>query len=131
MEAIKLAPEYWWLEAGSGIDVVIRDNVIKNCLSRGIEVSSRSGNGQIPPTGAHKSITIVNNRIENSPAPQILVTSTDGLVIADNTIHPLKDHLLDVEQAVELKHCKNSRVKGNRISNVEQDAEGDAASRLP
>ena len=113
MEAIKLAPEYWWLEAGSGIDVVIRNNTITNCRSRSIDVSSGSGSGQISPAGAHRDITIVDNRIENSPAPQILVTSTDGLVITDNTIHQPEDPVLKIEQAVRLKRCKNSRVEGN------------------
>jgi len=121
-ESIKLAPEYWWLEAGSSADVVVRDNVIRNCLSRGISINSSGARGQVAPAGAHRNITITGNRIANSPAPQILVTSTDRVVIENNTIaHPETD-VLKLEQAIDLKNCENAEVRGNKLDAVKQDA---------
>jgi polygalacturonase len=116
------------LEAGSSVDVVIRDNVIRNCRSRGISVTSCVGHGQIAPAGAHRDITITGNRIENSPAPQILVTSTDQLVIENNTIRHPENPVLEIEQAIELKNCKHAEIRDNRID-LKQGAEGDAANR--
>lgn len=119
-ESIKLAPEYWWLEAGSSVGVVIRDNVIRNCRSRGISVYSSGARGQIAPAGAHRNITITGNRVENSPAPQILITSTDQLVIKNNKILHPENHVLKLEQAIALKNCINTVVHGNRLESVEE-----------
>ncbi|MFC1765192.1 right-handed parallel beta-helix repeat-containing protein [Planctomycetota bacterium] len=116
--AIKLAPEYWWLEAGSSMDVVINDNDIRNCLERAIVVSSQGGQGQVSPAGAHTNITINGNRIVNSPIPQIRVTSTDQLNIENNTI--LDSRQLRLDHAIELENCTNATVsRSNRTMIVE------------
>jgi hypothetical protein len=115
MHAISLSPEWWWLEAGSGSDIVIRDNVIKGGHGRAIIVSAKGGSGKIPQAGAHRNITIVGNRIEDCPTPQILVTSTAGLVITGNTISGVKGDPLPPEQAIEQKSCTNTTVKDNVI----------------
>lgn len=113
--AILLAPEYFWLEAGSSVDVKIEDNEIIRCNSRAIEVSAKGGSRRIAPAGAHADIVIRKNRIRSSAAPQIRVTSTDRLRIEDNTIHSQPDQALDLKQAISLSNCSNETLKGNRI----------------
>ncbi|MBT3291194.1 MAG: hypothetical protein HN380_27880, partial [Victivallales bacterium] len=115
MHAISLSPEWWWLEAGSGSDIVIRDNVIKGGHGRAINVSAKGGSGKTPQAGAHRNITIVGNRIEDCPTPQILITSTAGLVITGNTISGVKGDPLTPEQAIEQKSCTDTTVKDNVI----------------
>ncbi len=125
MEAIKVSPEYWWLEAGSGSDVVIRDNVIRNGFGRAIAVVSKGGKGEVSPAGAHRNIAIGGNRIENSPAPQILVTSTDGLVIEGNRIRDREKPALGVNEAIELKKCENVEKRDNRTTDILPEAPGE------
>ena len=84
MAGVLVAPEWWWLESGSSSQVVIRDNVIADCRQTAIRVVALGGNGAIAPAGAHRDITIRNNRITNSPLPCIEVTSTTGLVLGGN-----------------------------------------------
>ena len=86
MEAIRLSPEWWWLEAGSGDDVTIAENTIVNCRKTAISVDARGGSGKVAPAGAHNRIAITGNTIENVPAPGIHVTSTRGLVIKGNSV---------------------------------------------
>ncbi len=85
-----MAPEYWWLESGSSNNVEIRGNVIRNCRSLAIAVYSFGGPRNIAPAGAHNNITIVGNTITDCPLPNILVTSTKGLKVADNACEPSK-----------------------------------------
>lgn len=90
MQAIKVASEYWWLEAGSSNNVLIDGNHIRDGHSRhsrGITAYAYTGKGYrvIAPAGAHHNITIQNNIIENVDDTHIWVTSTDGLVLSNNT----------------------------------------------
>jgi hypothetical protein len=89
-EAIKVAPEYWWLESGSSNNVEIRGNVIRNCRSLAIAVYSFGGPRNLAPAGAHNNIAVVGNTITDCPLPNILVTSTKGLKVADNACEPSK-----------------------------------------
>jgi len=84
-EAIKVAPEYWWLEAGSSNDVRIVGNQISSCLGKGIAVYAIAGKGGIAPAGAHNDIVIEGNTITNTADTHIWVTSTKGLVLRNNT----------------------------------------------
>lgn len=83
-EAVKIAPEYWWLESGSSSNVKILGNTIKNCFGKGIAVYAVAGKGGTAPAGAHNDIVIENNTITNTGAPHIWVTSTRGLVLRGN-----------------------------------------------
>lgn len=85
-QAIKLAPEYSWLEAGSGSNVTISDNTITGCNDAAIAVYAYGGNGLAAPAGAHSDITIVGNTIRYSTNPAIAVTSVRGLKLYGNTI---------------------------------------------
>lgn len=86
MEAIKLAPEYYWLEAGCGDDLVIEGNTIARCHDTAIRVSASLASDRPLPAGAHRRITIADNHLVDCPSPRIHVTSTDGLVVRGNTV---------------------------------------------
>jgi hypothetical protein len=73
MSAILVAPEYWWLEAGSSSDLKITGNTIIGCKGISICIEATAGNGDIAPVGAHLHLSILGNTIKNCPAPAILV----------------------------------------------------------
>ena len=91
MSAILVAPEYWWLEAVSSSDLKITGNTITACKGIPICIEATAGNGDIAPVGAHQHLSILGNTIKNCPAPGILVCSTDGLRLENNTLE-LNDH---------------------------------------
>ena len=92
--AIKLAPEYSWLEAGSGSNVNVSDNVISECHSAAIAVYANGGTGATAPAGAHKNITITGNSISGSTNPAIALTSIRGLLLENNSIEATNNDLL-------------------------------------
>jgi hypothetical protein len=89
-EAVKVSPEYWWLESGSSNDVAITGNTITNCLGKGIAVYAIAGKGGMAPTGAHNNIVIENNTITDVEDLHIWVSSTKGLTLKDNTYDTTK-----------------------------------------
>ena len=88
MAAVLVSPEYWWSESASSSDVVIAGNVISGCRRAALEIVAPGGDGQPLPAGAHRNISIVGNTITASAWPNIMVTSTEGLVIKDNRLTP-------------------------------------------
>jgi hypothetical protein len=86
MEAVKLAPEFWWLEAGCGDDVTVEGNIITRCHDTAIRVSAYLASDRPLPAGAHNRIIIKGNAVKDCPTPQIHVTSTDGLTVSGNTV---------------------------------------------
>ncbi len=84
--AIKCSPEHQWLEAGSGNNLIIKNNTIENCKDVAIAVYAIGGNKKIASLGAHNNINISENKISNSLNPAIAVTSTKGLVLMNNVI---------------------------------------------
>jgi len=93
-QAIKCSPEYSWLEAGSGNNLVISNNVISGCHDVAIAVYANGGNGSTSPIGAHNNIQIIGNQISGSSNPNIAVTSTSNLCMMDNTISSPNNDLL-------------------------------------
>jgi uncharacterized protein YjdB len=93
-QAIKCSPEYSWLEAGSGNNLVISNNVISGCHDAAIAVYANGGNGSTSPIGAHNNIQIIDNQISGSSNPNIAVTSTSNLCMTDNTISSPNNNLL-------------------------------------
>ena len=101
-EAIKVAPEYFWLESGSSNNVTIKGNTILNCIRKGIAVYAWAGTGDLAPAGAHNDIVIENNTITNTREEHIWVTSTKGLVLRNNELGKDKlklENCEDVEEA--------------------------------
>jgi hypothetical protein len=86
MSAILVSPEYWWLEAGSSSDLKITGNTIIACRGIPICIEATGGNGDIAPPGAHRDIAITGNAVKNCAMPGILVTSTAGLQIDQNSL---------------------------------------------
>lgn len=86
MAAILIAPEYWWLEAGSSSDLKITGNTITACKGIPICVEATAGNGNIAPAGIHENLTITGNVVKDCPAPGIVVCSTRGLRLEKNTL---------------------------------------------
>jgi hypothetical protein len=88
MAAVLVAPEFWWFEAASSSDVVIRDNKIIGCRRPAVEIIAPGGTGKPLPSGAHRNISILDNTFTQSAWPNIRVTSTNGLVIRGNHLTP-------------------------------------------
>jgi hypothetical protein len=86
MEAVLLAPEFWWLEAGCGDDITVEGNIIARCHGTAIRVAAFLHSDRPLPAGAHNRIMIKGNAIKDCPTPQIHVTSTDGLTVSGNTV---------------------------------------------
>jgi hypothetical protein len=93
-QAIKVSPEYSWLEAGSSNNLVISNNIISGCHDAAIAVYANGGNGATAPIGAHENIQIIGNQISGSSNPNIAVTSTSNLCMTDNTISSPNNDLL-------------------------------------
>ncbi|MEO0588645.1 MAG: right-handed parallel beta-helix repeat-containing protein [Planctomycetota bacterium] len=91
-EAIKVAPEWWWLEAGSSTGVRIENNTIRDTRGLPIGVYAKSATGEVSPIGAHRDIVIRGNEITGVPTPAIYITSTQGLSLEGNDIatHPTR-----------------------------------------
>lgn len=85
-QALKLAPEYGWLAAGSGSDVTISDNTFLGSRGSAIAVYAKGGDGSTPSAGAHDDIRIIRNTISGSINPGIAVTATSNLCMQDNVI---------------------------------------------
>ncbi len=86
MAAILVSPEWWWLESGSGRNVRIQGNTIRDCGDVAIQVLALGGAPGVAPVGAHRGISIVGNRVEQSPWPGILVASTSDLALSGNRV---------------------------------------------
>lgn len=96
IKGIKVAPEYYWLEAGSSNDIIIAGNTITGSRDAAIAVYAEGGDGNTAPAGAHHGIQITANHISHSTNPAIAVTSTAGLTLFQNVIeHPNNELLSD------------------------------------
>ena len=85
MAAVLISPEFYWMEAGSSSDVVVKDNVIEGCLQTPIQIQAHGGDSRPLPPGAHRNISILKNRLVDCPWPLIRVSSTTGLIIKGNS----------------------------------------------
>ena len=77
------------------------------------------------PAGAFRNIVIENNRFEDINGSSIVVTSTDGLRISNNTFHRVMtvkpndsggSYGMDGGVLVWLAHCAGVKANGNRFS---------------
>ncbi len=104
MAAVLITPEYWWMEGGISSDVVVQNNVIKGCLETSIQVLAPGGDRRPLPAGAHRNISILNNRIEDGPWPLVRVTSTENPTIEGNTFPDRPEG--SSGEAIKLEFCK-------------------------
>lgn len=107
MAAVLISPEFWWMEAGISSDVMVKDNIIKGSLQTPLQILARGGNRRPLPAGAHRNISILNNRIEDCAWPLIHVTSTSGLTIDGNILPgaPPDNHAAPAEPIL-LENCE-------------------------
>jgi hypothetical protein len=99
-EAIKVAPEFWWLEAGSSNNIRITGNTIRHCDGMGIAVYALAGAGGLAPAGAHNNIVIEDNQLRDVAGREIWVTSTRGLTLRNNDFG-------DIEPDIKLENCED------------------------
>jgi hypothetical protein len=113
MAAVLISPEFWWMEAGISSDLVIKDNSIERCLQTPVQILAPGGNGLPLPVGAHRNISILNNRIKDCAWPLIHVTSTSGLIVTDNEFPKAYPEWQTVSsggktlETIELEQCEN------------------------
>jgi len=84
MAAVLISPEFEWLEAGCSSDVSVQGNMFEGIGHTPIRILADGGNGKPLPAGAHRNISVLNNRFEDCPWPLIEVASTTGLTISGN-----------------------------------------------
>jgi hypothetical protein len=106
-QAIKLAPEYDWLESGSGNNLVITDNTIRRSHDVAIAVYAYGGDGSVAPQGAHNDVTITRNTIIASSRPAIAVTSTLDLELYGNDIQDTNNGFLLPQHQYEFGRASN------------------------
>ncbi len=127
-QAIKLAPEYFWLEAGSSSDITIANNTVTGCHDTAIAVYAHGGSSDVAPVGAHHGIRITGNRVSSSVNPAIAVTSTSGLVLKDNQIGATADFFIPPWRARDFERNKAPE-RRVYLKNVEERAAGSANER--
>ncbi len=78
MAAVLISPEFEWMEAGCSSDVVVKDNVFRGIGQTPIRILADGGNGKPLPAGAHRNISVFNNRFEDCPWPLVEANSITG-----------------------------------------------------
>lgn len=121
--AILVSPEFWWLEAGASCNVNIENNIIRDCRTTAIDIATQGGNGKIAQAGVHRNLAVNGNVITDSPWPCIVITSTEGLAITDNTtrttrgepvIRSRPEWKTQQPQDIVTINCRNERQENNR-----------------
>lgn len=84
MAAVLISPEFEWMEAGCSSDVVVKDNMFEGIGQTPIRILAEGGNGKPLLAGAHRNISVINNRFKDCPWPLIEANSVAGLTLAGN-----------------------------------------------
>ena len=101
--AIKIAPEYEWMEGGSSRDIVVRGNIIRNC-GGGILAGENNILGKPLPCGALRNIAVEGNVIAGGASP-VAAIGCDNISIAGNVI---ESALHETASAIELKNVREA-----------------------
>ncbi len=87
MMAINMGPEWFWAEGAHSHNVLIEDNEIFAGADKAIYIHSNAAKGNVySQAGAHKNITIKNNKIHYYYKPAIFISSLDGLTMQNNKL---------------------------------------------
>jgi hypothetical protein len=84
MAAVLISPEFQWMEAGCSSDVSVKDNAFEEIGQTPIRILAAGGNGKPLSAGAHRNLSVLNNRFKDCPWPLIEANSVTGLDIAGN-----------------------------------------------
>jgi len=92
---IFIGPESYWGSAVYSRNVTIRDNTISNvgywAGSNGAIVVATNSQYDLPPAGAFQNIVIDGNSFQNFNVTGIFVSSTNGVVITNNTFRNVQE----------------------------------------
>jgi len=84
MAAVLISPEFEWMEAGCSSDVVVKNNTFEGIGQTPIRILADGGNGKPLLAGAHRNISVLNNRFTDCPWPLVEANSITGLKVAGN-----------------------------------------------
>jgi len=84
MAAVLISPEFEWMEAGCSSDVAVKDNTFEGIGQTPIRILAEGGNGKPLLAGAHRNISVINNRFKDCPWPLVEANSITGLKVAGN-----------------------------------------------
>jgi len=88
MTAVLITPEFEWMEAGCSSDVVVKENVFRGIGQTPIRILADGGSGKPLSAGAHRNISVLNNRFEDCPWPLVEANSVTGLTVSGNAWSP-------------------------------------------
>ncbi|MCX6939079.1 MAG: right-handed parallel beta-helix repeat-containing protein [Verrucomicrobia bacterium] len=91
LSGISVRPYYEWLAGGLADGLKITGNTISNGRSMGISIVAVDVNGNLPPAGTFRNLTIRDNTISGGADPGIVVTSVQGLVNTNNKVQNKPD----------------------------------------
>lgn len=101
LAGIVVAPELYWLEAGYSENLLIENNIVRNCFFHNnrwgesqpavISIVAVNSKGDVMQAGTMKNIILRNNTVSDSPYPALLLASIEGGQIEDNTFRPPSD----------------------------------------
>lgn len=84
MAAVLISPEFEWMEAGCSSDVAVKDNTFEGIGQTPIRILADGGNGKPLLAGAHRNISVLNNRFEDCSWPLVEANSVTGLTVSGN-----------------------------------------------
>jgi len=103
MQAIKIAPEYQWLESGHSSGMMISNNTIINPGMESILIHA------LKDHPAHKNIEIINNTIRSNAGSALSINGLNGGTVQSNAIERIDGGRID--SPVVLEHCEDVIVK--------------------
>lgn len=114
---IKAEPEYWWLAAGCPDNLTITNNHISHCKTEAIRIAAKGGSKKHSPVGTINKITLTNNRIDNTPFPQIFLSSTSQASITNNRIStpPKEKKPYTLKDIIKQVHCSSITLTANQL----------------
>ena len=98
-EAIKITPEYHWLESGFSRNVIVRNNEIINPLKAAVRISG------VGPFAGHQNIQVLENVIRTDVLPAMQIESLRKGKVLDNEI--LGTDGKPVANAIRTRHCED------------------------
>lgn len=103
MQAIKIAPEYQWLESGASCNLVISNNIV---VDSGMEAVQVHAFGEYP---VHENIQISGNTIRSDFIPAIYIGGLAGGVVQNNLVERADGSKSDA--TIVLEHCTHVTVQ--------------------
>jgi hypothetical protein len=111
--AIRVGPEYFWMEGSVGSDILIENNVIEDGEAPAIFFGGNLNEPNVLlPADSRSAIKITGNKIRNNTTPAIVVHGCTDLTIKDNRLQLNGDGSVP---AMDLQNVENLTEHGNKI----------------